>query len=237
MIGCRVAGNAFEKVYICSKCDVRDQVGNLLYHPSSLSEQGKNQTVNLEPRHLTMSLCPVRVEFNCENTLHTLAFTHDIPRSLIPVDSRVIMKDCEYTALLKRAVLPILNEHEVVCRAASSPLCGVCGSVTTQILQTPISIIQDADHPFLSVWVHSLCDNAECEAQMKKDMDSIMGKLRRQLSDEMRSEAKTCKVCGKAVGMKRCARCKAVAYCGTEHQRVDWKIHKKFCVSVDREGD
>lgn len=184
-----------------------------------------------------MSLCPVLVEFNCENTLHTLTFTHDLSRSLIPVDSRVIMKDCEYTALLKCAILPILNEHEAACRAASSPLYEVCGLTTTQILQTLISIIQDVDPPFLSVWVHSLCDNAECEAQTKKDMDSIMSKLRRQLSHEMRSEAKTCKLCGKAVGLKRCARCKAVVYCGTEQQSVDWKMHKKFCVSVDRAGD
>jgi hypothetical protein len=98
-----------------------------------------------------------------------------------------------------------------------------------------ISIIQDADHPFLAVWVHSLRDKAECEALTKKDMDSVMGKLRRHLSDEMRSEAKACKVCGKSGVMKRCARSKAVAYCGIEHQRVDLKIHNKFCVLSNRE--
>lgn len=216
--------------------DVRDQVGNHLYH-SSLSPHGKNQTFNLEPCHLSMSLRAVRVEFSCENTFNTLSFTHHLPRSLVPVDSRVISRECEYAVLLERSVLPILHEHEVACRAASSPLCGVCGSATTQIIQTPISIVQDIDHPFLSVWVHSLCDKAECEERTKNDMDSIMGRLRRQLSDEMHSEAKACKVCGKSVGMKRCARCKTVAYCGTEHQRVDWKIHKIFCVPVDREGD
>jgi hypothetical protein len=66
---------------------------------------------NLEPRCLTMSLCPVRVGFNCENTFHTLSFTHHLPRSLVPVDSRVFTGDCEYAVLLKRVVLPILNEH------------------------------------------------------------------------------------------------------------------------------
>lgn len=236
MIGQRVQEMHTRKFIYEARGDVRDQEGKHLYHPS-LSRHGKNQTFNLEPRRLTKSLCPVRVEFSCENTSNAFSFIHNLPRSLVPVDSRVIAGECEYAVLLERAVLPILNEHEAACRAASSPLCGVCGSTTTQILQTPISIIQDVDPPFLSVWVHSLCDKAECEARTKKDMDSIMGKLRRHLLDEMRSEVKACKVCGKSVGMKRCARCKAVAYCGTEHQRVDWKIHKKFCVPAGRGGD
>jgi hypothetical protein len=184
-----------------------------------------------------MSLCPVLVGFNCENTFHTLSFTHHFPRGLVPVDSRVITGDCEYAVLLKRVVLPILNEHEVACRAASSSLCGACGSATTQILQTPIFIIQNIDGPFLSVWVHSLCDKADCEAQIKEDMDSIMGKLREQLSDEMCSETKAYKVGGKSVAIRRCARCKTVAYCGNEHQRKDWKIHKRFCVPANQEGD
>ena len=157
--------------FICVACgDVRDQVWNHLYHPS-LSRHGKNQTFKLEPCELSMSL----------------SLAHYLPRGFVPVDSRIISRDCEYVVLIERIVLPILNEHEVACRAASSPLCGVCSSATTHILQTPISIIQDTDHPFPSVWVHSLCDKAKCEAQTKKDIDSIIGKLKQQLLDEMRS--------------------------------------------------
>jgi len=33
-------------------------------------------------------------------------------------------------------------------------------------------------------------------------------------------------------GLKRCARCKAVAYCGKEHQTMHWKAHKPTCVSL-----
>ena len=33
-------------------------------------------------------------------------------------------------------------------------------------------------------------------------------------------------------GLKRCARCKAVAYCGKEHQKMHWKVHKQTCVSL-----
>lgn len=57
-----------------------------------------------------MSLCSVRTEFNCENTFNTLPYVHDLPRSLVPVDSTVIPRDSEYAVLLERAVLMILKE-------------------------------------------------------------------------------------------------------------------------------
>jgi hypothetical protein len=182
-----------------------------------------------------MSLCAVQVEFNCENTFNQLSYIHDLPRDLVPVDSMIIPKASEYAMLFERAVLPILKEHEVACQAASSPQCGVCSSAMEKILQTPISIIQDTGHPFLSVWVHSLCGKSECETQTKNGMDRNVDRLRRQLLDEMRSEAKNCSACGQSEGIKRCTRCKAVVYCGIRHQRADWKIHKMFCVPKDRE--
>ena len=229
LIGHRPAGNIIAK-FIFIACDNCRKAGNDFCHPEKT-----NRRFDSKVYHLTMSMCPVRIEFNCENTFNTLSYVHDLPRSLVPVDSTVIPRESEYAVLLQRAVWPILKRHEVACQAASSPQCGVCGSTTEQILQTPISIIQDIGHPFLSVWVHSVCGKAECEALTRNGMDRIMGRLRRQFSDEMRSEAKGCKMCGKTEGMKRCARCKAVVYCGIENQKADWKRHKRFCESGDRE--
>jgi hypothetical protein len=204
--------------------------------PPYLSRNNKaKKRYDSEVYRLAMSLCAVRVEFNCENTFNQLSYIHDLPRNLVPVDSMVIPRASDYAVLFGRAVLPILKEHEVACQAASSPQCGACGSAMVQILQTPISIIQDTRHPFLSVWVHSLCGKSECETQTRNGMDRIVGRLRRQLLDEMRSEAKNCKVCGQSEGIKRCAQCKAVVYCGIKHQRADWKTHKMFCVPRDRE--
>ena len=39
-----------------------------------------------------------------------------------------------------------------------------------------------------------------------------------------------CCVCGKSdVSVKKCGRCKSVAYCGTDCQRKDWSQHKTVC--------
>lgn len=38
----------------------------------------------------------------------------------------------------------------------------------------------------------------------------------------------TCAVCGKQAS-QRCSLCKAVHYCGREHQKQDWKTHKSKC--------
>lgn len=36
----------------------------------------------------------------------------------------------------------------------------------------------------------------------------------------------TCAVCDDAKDLRRCVRCMAVVYCGSEHQRQDWQRHK-----------
>ncbi|XP_076817099.1 programmed cell death protein 2-like isoform X1 [Clavelina lepadiformis] len=46
--------------------------------------------------------------------------------------------------------------------------------------------------------------------------------------------ASLCHVCGLA-GTKTCSQCKVINYCGKEHQRIDWKFHKPFCVESDTE--
>ena len=50
------------------------------------------------------------------------------------------------------------------------------------------------------------------------------------------AEKKTCNVCGKDA-TKFCSRCKLVYYCCVEHQKSDWKKHKKTCLTPSQRQD
>ena len=39
-----------------------------------------------------------------------------------------------------------------------------------------------------------------------------------------------CAICG-TLSKLRCSKCVRVFYCGAEHQKLDWKAHKKICAS------
>ncbi|KAM4063380.1 MYND finger domain-containing protein [Hirsutella rhossiliensis] len=43
------------------------------------------------------------------------------------------------------------------------------------------------------------------------------------------TQRKVCRVCGEMAGARRCSRCLTVAYCSRQHQKEDWKVHKKGC--------
>ena len=44
-----------------------------------------------------------------------------------------------------------------------------------------------------------------------------------------------CTICGQIEGLLRCSRCKTTVYCSKEHQKLDWKRHKLFCLTRSSE--
>lgn len=65
------------------------------------------------------------------------------------------------------------------------------------------------------------------------DVDNKVAGLRG-LMESMRSMGESrhcvCDGCGqKALGLRRCSRCRKVAYCSTECQKANWKAHKPEC--------
>ena len=66
-----------------------------------------------------MATCPVRFEFNCENTSNKLIYIHNIPRSLVRLDAQVAQNEAGYVNRFQSAILPIMKEHEAACLALS----------------------------------------------------------------------------------------------------------------------
>ena len=182
-----------------------------------------------------MSTCPVRFEFHCGE--EELKYTHNISRSLVAAGAQVA-QDTGYGNLFVKTLQPIMKEHEAICLATSNSHCENCGSRRTTVLQTPMSWLHKADDPFVVVWVNPVCEKGECESQIRQDMQDMMAELVGDAPDGRVSGPMTylgvipCKVCGKTEAIKRCGRCRVVGYCGKEHQKADWEVHKKICVPM-----
>lgn len=48
-------------------------------------------------------------------------------------------------------------------------------------------------------------------------------------SDRLERERQYCELCGKMENLMKCGRCRSSFYCSKEHQRQDWKQHKRVC--------
>jgi hypothetical protein len=185
-----------------------------------------------------MTTCPVRIEFYCGDA-EQLKFTHNISCCLVGPEAQAARRDAGYVKRFTSVIMPIMKEHEEACRRASGLLCEICGSFSTGVLQSPMSWLHQVGDPFVGVWVNSVCGNSRCETQMRQEVQETMGEVigEHQGQQELESvEVLRCRVCGKTEEMMRCARCKVVGYCGREHQKEDWKVHKRSCVSKDGKG-
>ncbi|KAF1811650.1 hypothetical protein P152DRAFT_47717 [Eremomyces bilateralis CBS 781.70] len=184
-----------------------------------------------------MATYPVRFEFHCDN--ETLEFIHNIPRHLITADAQASREDAGYIDQFARSLRPIIKEHEPACRAASNPLCIICGSLMVTVLQTPMSWLHKVEDPFVVVLISGICGKGECEIKMRQEVQETMGELvtmgqsHRPSESGGGKEVLPCRICGKTEGTMRCGRCKVVAYCGKEHQKRDWNTHKRACVSKE----
>lgn len=186
-----------------------------------------------------MATCRVRFDFQTD-LQGTLKYVHNIPRSFVTPNAQVMQRDPEYIKNFLAAIRPIMLEHEAAYQVASNPKCQSCGSPTVKVLQTPMSWLHIVDEPFINVLVNPVYDKSECEMRTRQQIQDIIADVtaevqgEEELAGRLRNtvEILPCKVCGETEKTKRCARCKVVAYCGKEHQKADWKVHKRVCASL-----
>lgn len=187
-----------------------------------------------------MATSSVRFEFKCEKG--ALQFSHNVPRSLVTGADPRGTPNAAYMKTFTDTIQPILDEHEPACRAASSTQCGQCGSPTAKLLLTPMSWLHVVGNPFVNVFANPVCVNGACEARTRQQILDLMAMISNSGAANARSEGSlgkssetadlSCRVCGNRDKTFRCGRCKAVAYCGKEHQKTDWSVHKRVCKSA-----
>lgn len=178
-----------------------------------------------------MAKTGVRFQFYCDIGEVQFTSVHEVPQQLV-TSAGMAAQSAAYVDLFTQVVSLVLKDREQACRNASSAFCDNCGMPAAKILQSPMSWLQRVDDPFVGVWVSAFCGNGDCELELRLEIGEIMS----QVSSEMQegtanpgSDVLICRVCGEAVGVKRCGRCLAVGYCSREHQKRDWTAHKTDC--------
>ena len=64
---------------------------------------------------------------------------------------------------------------------------------------------------------------------------AILDEPLRELPSDRDDKVRVCALPGCGVngeGLLRCSRCRSVHYCGVEHQKQHWKVHKSICGST-----
>lgn len=64
---------------------------------------------------------------------------------------------------------------------------------------------------------------------MMQEMSKDSPSSEKQGGGVIKGEIKPCRVCKTVENTSRCGRCKIAFYCGTEHQKKDWPVHKAAC--------
>lgn len=178
-----------------------------------------------------MTTRPVRFELMCDK--EHLEYNFPLPTTPVRPD-RPTTKPNSPTASLQ----PLFHSYETKKKPA--PLHPVrnaefAAHPARNPHDSPMSWLHLVDDPFVKVIASPTCQKGECVVKMRQKIQVMMMELAEKGS-KLRPEGpkKSFEVlprgfCGQVGKTLKCGHCKAVGYCGKEHQKKDWKKHKAVC--------
>jgi MYND finger len=186
-----------------------------------------------------MATIRIRFRFICQSGAVKIDRFHNIPRILFDIADKYADPSEEYRQLYSETIRRIMEESEAECLAHSDRTCA-CGLPAVTTSQYPLLLLHQPEHRVV-ILVDPLCGREKCRTRARQETDEVISGFRwsngRQLLDtnpEAFTTILCCKVCARVQGVKRCGRCHAVGYCGKDHQRQDWKIHKAGCILLSK---
>lgn len=174
-------------------------------------------------------------EFHCGNDrIKLVTGHHNIPTSFI---GSILQKK-----RLQTLINDIVDSYEDpgFLLQHSNQSCHICGkpSVGTNVEPTDsYSNLQDPSNPRIEYIAIGYCGNPKCMLDIKEEIyhENLKEEAREWEAahpEEDERKPGKCGVCEKVEGTKFCNKCKVTAYCGKEHQKGDWKVHKKVCAKL-----
>jgi hypothetical protein len=129
-----------------------------------------------------------------------------------------------YQKLFTDTVMTMIPKFQSECSAKAGAWCNNCGERAGPATVTPCSYL-DTPEPCIRVLVNPTCGQSTCTNAITTTMQKVMGDL----DEEEMNRDLICETCGKREEIKRCAKCKLVAYCSRDCQKSNWTKHKKIC--------
>lgn len=153
--------------------------------------------------------------------------TVELPVSLIEQSSKT--QSDSYRAAFVAAMNPFHAKLRLDLDTKSGPTCLVCKTAPTTYGASFCMNMLDTPDQFLMISTVPTCGSPECREEAEEWNEMFQQDLFR------RNALKACKVCDKEEGLKKCVKCKSVAYCGEGHQKQDWSSHKRECKQLAKD--
>ncbi|KAH7089613.1 hypothetical protein FB567DRAFT_547188 [Paraphoma chrysanthemicola] len=155
--------------------------------------------------------------------------TYPIPSSLFVPGS--VQNTPLFKEQFRAALLSIMPQLQPECDSKAGTICVNCNNPSSTSKISPSSYLHVPNEPFIMVFVQPICSEPECSLAAQRIVDVTMDQAMEEARDED-ARLKKCDACWETGGLKKCTKCKSVAYCGTECQKKAWKHHKKECAQL-----
>jgi hypothetical protein len=157
--------------------------------------------------------------------------TYPVPSNLIkPWSSSSLASNAAHQQEFQNAMNTLIPQYQTDCDSKihqNNLTCMTCGERATASAPMPMSQLS-APEPYIVVNVLPTCSQKQCKKEALKMMADI---IQEDMSPENLQKT-ACQVCGVLADNMACGRCKSVLYCGKDHQKQDWKVHKKVCAQM-----
>ncbi|KAH7073824.1 hypothetical protein BKA63DRAFT_41061 [Paraphoma chrysanthemicola] len=180
-----------------------------------------HDTLPHPPLHPNMDTRTIQLHFSSQK-VPNWDRTATIPASLL---NRTASASREWQELYHDTMRGITILHQAECNEKRDSDCCECDSPSTTTLLCPASYLHLADDPMVYITVVPVCGELACERAARVHMAAMW----RTHDTPDASRMYACVVCGQTDKLMNCASCKVTMYCGKEHQRTDWKAHKRMC--------
>ncbi|EFQ85513.1 hypothetical protein CFE70_007784 [Pyrenophora teres f. teres 0-1] len=180
-------------------------------------------------RRLNLEFCPMSAK-----GIEEWRTTTELPEDLFGPLS--LQETPAHRARLIPAVSSMLLAYQNECNTkitASSSTCVSCDVKAATAFLRPLSFLHltttedGEDGPLVRIYVIPLCKKPDCLRMATFINEDIMDRTLEEQKAQV-APGKQCP-CGISVGTMACAKCRVASYCGREHQKRDYKDHKKIC--------